>query len=197
MRVLDAAHARPDLPVARGFATPLIEPTHFCPAIHGEDSLGDLSPPLPPSARRVVPEHAVQVLLAVLRAEPSPITVIALAPLTNIAVAFRTDPELCRAKIERVVWMGGSAFAGGNHSAWGEASGLQCTQSARRVHATQVAPPHGGLLSSRQSGPAARLCTLHRTKAATTLFRRSSQAKRSLLPSRPTRRTTPRPRTSS
>jgi inosine-uridine nucleoside N-ribohydrolase len=35
MKVLDAAEAPLDLPVARGFDTPLIEPTLHCPQIHG------------------------------------------------------------------------------------------------------------------------------------------------------------------
>ncbi len=50
LKVLDAAGARPSLPVARGAEHPLQAATRFCPHIHGRDSLGDLAnPPLPPS----------------------------------------------------------------------------------------------------------------------------------------------------
>lgn len=33
-------------------------------------------------------------------------TVIALGPLTNIALAFRLEPEVMRTKVSRIVWMG-------------------------------------------------------------------------------------------
>jgi hypothetical protein len=43
--------------------------------------------------------------------------------LTNIAVAIRTDPELFKAKLGRLVWMGGASSIGGNAKAWSEANG--------------------------------------------------------------------------
>ena len=102
LRVLDAAGAPVDLAVARGFALPLVEPTHYCPQIHGDDGIGDLNPPLPASLRSVVPDHAVDYLRAVLTASETPVTIIALAPLTNIAGLIRLDAALCREKVERV-----------------------------------------------------------------------------------------------
>ena len=51
LKVLDAAGAAADLAVSKGAAEPLKEPSHFCPHIHGHDSLGDLRDPiLPPSS---------------------------------------------------------------------------------------------------------------------------------------------------
>ena len=46
---------------------------------------------------------------------------IALAPLTNIAVAIRTEPELFAEKMERLFWMGGASSRGGNAKPWSEA----------------------------------------------------------------------------
>ena len=69
--------------------------------------------------------HAVERLLGTLEAAPEPIVVIALAPLSNLAMAIRMQPTLCRRKIRRVVWMGGAAFAGGNFSAWAEANAVR------------------------------------------------------------------------
>jgi len=116
LKVLDAACARVDMPVAMGCAAPLIEPTHYCPQIHGNDSLGDLHPSLPTSERAIVPEHAVTFLANLLRtrvaAELAPLTLIALAPLTNIAMLVRMEPELFKNGVERIVWMGGAAFSG-------------------------------------------------------------------------------------
>ena len=121
-RTLDAACAPLDLHVWRGLERPLVEEPHPCPQIHGHDAIGDLSPPLSATTRAAGAGHAVQRLLEALRSAPAPITIVALAPLSNLGVAIRLDPELCRRKIRRVVWMGGSAFAGGNCTAWAEAN---------------------------------------------------------------------------
>ena len=141
LKVLDAAGAREDLPVARGFARPLIEPPHPCPAIHGSDCLGDLSPPLPRSMRRVSSSHAVDALLDALRAaaRSEKLALVALAPLTNIAAALRRDPAACAAGLARVVWMGGAVFAGGNASAWGEANAAYDPEAAHIVITTLAA----------------------------------------------------------
>ena len=71
--------------------TPLIETITGCPQIHGADSLGDLDPPLPISSRPVHAVSGVEQLLWTLREAPGPITIIALAPLSNIATCVVTD----------------------------------------------------------------------------------------------------------
>lgn len=133
LRVLDAAEAPLTCRVARGFDQPLVEPKRNCPGVHGQDGLGDLQPPLPPSTRAPSKEHAVQVILEALRAAPKPVTVVALAPLTNVAVAFRTEPGLWREKCARIVWMGGSVCAGGNATIWGEANAAGDPEAAHVV----------------------------------------------------------------
>jgi len=134
LQVLDAAGAPPGLPVARGCAAPLVEPCHYCPLIHGEDGLGDLQPALPASQRRLDPRHAVAFIIDTLRQVDregsAPITLIALAPLTNIGMALRMEPELCRRALASVVWMGGAAFAGGNASQWAEANAAYDPEAA-------------------------------------------------------------------
>ena len=52
LKVLDAASAQTDVPVAKGAGEALVEPPHYCPKIHGNDALGDLD--FPPS-KYVVP----------------------------------------------------------------------------------------------------------------------------------------------
>ena len=118
LKVLDIARA-PDIPVAKGMAHPLVEPTHYVPEIHGQDGLGNLNPP--PSKRELVNAHAVNFLIETLMAAPEPITLIPLAPLTNIGTALRLEPRIGE-KIEQIVLMGGSAFAGGNATQWAEAN---------------------------------------------------------------------------
>ena len=108
LRVLDAASA-PDIPVAKGMTRPLVEPPRPARHVHGEDGMGDLG--LPRSQRSPVGIHAVELLRTTLASATEPITLIPLAPLTNIAVLVRTYPELLD-RIDRIVLMGGAAAVG-------------------------------------------------------------------------------------
>lgn len=108
LRVLDAAGAG-DVPVARGCERPLLEPARHARHVHGEDGMGDLA--LPPSARTPVPEHAVELLRRVLEQAPEPVTLVPLAPLTNVALLLRLYPRLAP-RLRRIVLMGGAADVG-------------------------------------------------------------------------------------
>lgn len=111
LTVLDAA-GRPDVPVARGAAVPLIQPVRPARHVHGEDGLGDLD--WPRSTRTTDPRHAVELLRDVLRdaaATGELVTLILLAPLTNIALLLRTYPEAA-AGLREIVFMGGSVGIG-------------------------------------------------------------------------------------
>lgn len=66
---------------------------------------------LPESPRRCVPAHAVEVLRRTLVAAPCPVTLVPLAPLTNIALLLRTYPEVAD-RVERIVLMGGARAVG-------------------------------------------------------------------------------------
>jgi pyrimidine-specific ribonucleoside hydrolase len=108
LRVLDAAGA-PDIPVARGADSPLLEPRRDARHVHGTDGMADLG--LPASDRRAADVHAVELLRREILASPTPVTLITLAPLTNIALLLRTYPEVT-GKLARVLTMGGSASVG-------------------------------------------------------------------------------------
>ncbi len=108
LRVLDAAGAGP-LPVAAGAHRPLLESPQHAAAIHGSDGLADLG--LPDSSRTPEPVHAVELLRRTLAASEEPLTIISLAPLTNIALLLRMHPEVID-RIERVVMMGGAVGTG-------------------------------------------------------------------------------------
>ena len=108
--VLDAAGAG-DIPVGRGAATPLLAPVPDTGHFHGLDGLGGFSRQ---SDRRRSPLPAVELLRHELLAaigNDEPITLVATAPQTNIALLLRGHPEVA-AGIERIVFMGGSASAG-------------------------------------------------------------------------------------
>jgi len=108
LRVLDAAGAG-DLPVAKGAATPLLEKLRHAEHVHGADGMADTG--LPPSKRQIRREHAVELLRREILASPSPVTLVTLAPLTNIALLLRTYPEVTR-NIGKVLTMGGSTSIG-------------------------------------------------------------------------------------
>ena len=107
-----AAAGRDDVPVARGADRPLLEPARPARHVHGHDGMGDLGLPAP--ARAADPRHAVELLRDVLRASAGTgerITLVPLAPLTNVALLLRTHPEVA-AGLERIVFMGGAALVG-------------------------------------------------------------------------------------
>jgi pyrimidine-specific ribonucleoside hydrolase len=108
--VLDAAGAG-EIPVARGAATPLLVSAEDAGHFHGSDGLGGFSRP---SDRRTSQQSAVDLLrheLLSAVANGEPVTLVAIAPMTNVALLLRAHPEVA-AGIERVVFMGGSASVG-------------------------------------------------------------------------------------
>lgn len=115
LKILDVVGAG-DIPVAGGALRPLLEHARDASYVHGADGMGGLD--LPPSRRAVSPVHSVELMRRTLAESPVPMTIIALAPLTNIALLLRMHPEVAD-RIERIVFMGGSA-AIGNASAVAE-----------------------------------------------------------------------------
>lgn len=108
LRILDVAGAG-DIPVAAGAHRPLIEPARAASHVHGEGGLGSLQ--LPPTTRRAVPENSVELMRRLIEGSPEPVTLIALAPQTNLALLLRLYPGLA-GNIERIVFMGGSTSVG-------------------------------------------------------------------------------------
>ena len=108
LTVLDAAGAE-DIPVAAGASRPLLAEANHAAHVHGADGLGDLG--LRESARTIAPMHAVEFLRREIRASPTPVTLVPLAPMTNIALLVRMYPEVLT-NVERIVFMGGSASVG-------------------------------------------------------------------------------------
>jgi purine nucleosidase len=105
---------RPELPVYAGCPRPLGRTRIAAEDAHGAGGLGDLvlePPRLPPR-----PEHGIFFLIDKLReAKPQSITLCALGPLTNIAMALIAAPEIA-AGIAELVVMGGASHGRGNAS---------------------------------------------------------------------------------
>jgi inosine-uridine nucleoside N-ribohydrolase len=108
LTVLDAC-GREDVLVAAGAERPLLEERADARHVHGDDGMGDLD--WPKSEREPDPRHAVELLRDVLLEADEPVTLVPLAPLTNIALLLRTYPTAARG-IRRIVFMGGAAHVG-------------------------------------------------------------------------------------
>lgn len=99
-------------PVARGAALPLVRPPRgAAPEVHGDDGLGNLPSP-PCSMRRADPRPAHRFIIDTLRARPGQVTLLAVGPLTNLALALAEDAAITRL-VRQVVVMGGAFGIGG------------------------------------------------------------------------------------
>lgn len=105
-RVVDLAGL--EVPVARGCATPLVQPPVHVPDIHGDSGLDGYE--FPPPRAAIEKRHAVEFFVDTVRARDG-ITIIATGPLTNLAVALRTAPDIA-GRIKEISLMGGSVTGG-------------------------------------------------------------------------------------
>jgi purine nucleosidase len=109
-RVLDLAGAH-QVPVHAGCARPLAQPDPCCNLVHGADGLGGLDLPLQGPLEA---EHAVDALLRLLHAHPpGTLRLVAIGPLTNLALAEIKRPGVLRRAAQLDI-MGGAAFVPGN-----------------------------------------------------------------------------------
>src|SRR4029434_4417968 len=104
--ILETA-GRSDIPVYQGVGKPLMGTPTYGSYVHGGDALGDVGVPPPVGAPQA--RHAVYELVERVMASPGEITLIALGPLTNVALALSLEPRLASALAELIV-MGGAVL---------------------------------------------------------------------------------------
>lgn len=107
--VLDVAAAGP-VPFYAGAAQPLLAAHYHADEVHGSDGLGDAG--FVTSARHAEARHAALAITRLARAHPGA-TLVALGPLTNVALAMALEPHLPQL-LGRTVIMGGAVHAKGN-----------------------------------------------------------------------------------
>ena len=118
-----------DTPVHSGAAGPLVGEPTYAPHVHGESGMGDFEPPA--HDRTVASADAVAYLLDA----ASPDTwVVAVGPLTNLALAIERDPDWVK-RIAGISIMGGST-AGGNVTPAAEFNIYADPEAAARVFAS-------------------------------------------------------------
>ena len=103
-KVLDAAGA-PDIPVAAGAAEPLVERSRRKDSPHGPDGLAGIH--LPDTPRRPSPLQAVDLLHQLIVDSPQPVSLVTLAPKTNVALLLQEHPDIA-ALLEMIIFMGGA-----------------------------------------------------------------------------------------
>lgn len=102
---------RGDIPVARGADRPLVRPAVHAALVHGENGLGDVELPEPQHSPAAL--HAVEMIIQTILGASGEITLVALGPLTNLALAVRVEPRIAEA-VREVVIMGGALRVPGN-----------------------------------------------------------------------------------
>jgi purine nucleosidase len=118
LRVLDVA-GLDHVPVAVGASRPLAQPLDTSEAVHGGDGLGGTDQPAP--RRAVEAGSAAEQLVRLARAHPGELSLLALGPLTNVALALLIEPDLPHL-LRQVTVMGGAFGVAGNVTPWAEAN---------------------------------------------------------------------------
>ncbi|MEN9324983.1 MAG: hypothetical protein RL414_737 [Actinomycetota bacterium] len=100
-----------DVPVARGASEPLVKALSIAEETHGDGGLGYAV--LPDATTRVSTKNAVDTIIDLVHQYPHEITILAIGPVTNIALAIQKDPSIVKL-VKKVVSMAGAVHFPGN-----------------------------------------------------------------------------------
>ena len=111
LKVIELA-GHPEIPVYAGCERPIKRRLVTAEHVHGDTGLD--GPVLPDPQVKLQPQHGVDFIIETLMNEPmGSVTICALGPLTNIAMAMIKSPGIIR-RIRKIVMMGGAYFEVGN-----------------------------------------------------------------------------------
>jgi purine nucleosidase len=108
LKICELAGIR-NVPIVKGMAQPLFGELVMATQVHGKSGLGGVE--LPEPNLLLHPDHAVDFLIDTIMMSENDITLIPMAPLTNIAMAMLREPRIIE-KIPQIVLMGGSMGKG-------------------------------------------------------------------------------------
>lgn len=122
-----------DIPVCKGVARPWIgEESTYAHFVHGDDGFGNINHP---ETTRILDDRpSAQFIIDMARKYPGEITIVAVGPLGNLALALRLEPAL-PSLIKAVNIMGGAAFVPGNVTPVAEANIWNDAHAAQIVFA--------------------------------------------------------------
>ncbi|KMZ60409.1 putative uridine nucleosidase 2 [Zostera marina] len=120
LHLLEVAE-RTDIPVVEGSHMTIMKATKLRIAdfVHGKDGLGNQNFPQPKG--KCIEQLAPEFLVEQAKLHPGNITIVALGPLTNIALAIQLDPEFSK-NIGQIVLLGGAFSVNGNVNPAAEAN---------------------------------------------------------------------------
>ena len=102
---LEMAGKAGQVPVYQGSARPLVRQVHGnATYVHGSDGMSDAHFPDP--KQKPEKEHAVDAIIRLVNANPGELTLVAIGPLTNVALALLREPSIAK-KIKELYFMGG------------------------------------------------------------------------------------------
>lgn len=116
LSILGLAHAS-HIPVAMGCELPLVQPSLLAPETHGNTGLGYAK--LPEPQNQPIGQHGSDFLIEKIMSNPGEITLVAIGPLTNVALAIRQEPRIVSA-LKEIIIMGGAIRHEGNTTALAE-----------------------------------------------------------------------------
>lgn len=116
LSVLELAGAG-HIPLAKGCELPLVQPSLLAPETHGNTGLGYAK--LPQPRAQPIGQHGSDFLIEKALSSPGEITLVAIGPLTNVALAIRKEPKFAKS-LREIVIMGGAIRHEGNTTALAE-----------------------------------------------------------------------------
>ncbi len=110
LSILELAKAG-HVPVYKGCEIPLVQPSMLSPETHGNTGLGYANLSAPQNQARA--QHGCDYLIEQIMSHPKEITLVAIGPLTNVALAIRKEPRIVE-NVKEVFIMGGAIRHQGN-----------------------------------------------------------------------------------
>lgn len=125
--ILDVLGAT-EVDVAKGASVPVVQaPLPHSEFVHGDDGIGNCYPTLPVQLNAdaqhasLQPQSACDYIIQQAKAHPGEVSLVAVGPLTNVALALAKEPELPKL-IKQLIVMGGAVDEPGNVTPVAEAN---------------------------------------------------------------------------
>lgn len=122
------------VPIHQGASRPIARPHRDAAHYHGQNGLGDAA--LPASTIVLGPDRGPAAIIRLARQFPGEVVLVAVGPLTNLAIALNVFPELAMT-LKRLVIMGGAYQVPGNVTPHAEFNIWADPESAQQVFATK------------------------------------------------------------